>query len=559
MNSREQTLAIILIGAIVATVAGAGGYFFVLSPLNKQRNAEAALRSEIAELEGQVEAQEKAAKRLAVARVRSLPADESLARREYTVALERMAEAAGVPKGYTITPKSADNSARSVPEVTKGKPVYTRLAYDITFKKVDMAAVKNFLERYHRLGLLHQITSLNIKKDDDPSAKSKSSRADLTVILTTEAIIVDGAENRKTLLPVPTAFAAIGGAALYRGMAASPEYARGVAPQALVPVLAANPRDYNLIVQKDPFHGPLPPEKEPEPFKLLSLKDVKVKPEKTPDPVKVYLTGEGAVGAKVTAIAAGSLFAEGALKVESKPDSKTHTIELPSTSASEGTATISVIATSADGSKIEKASFKVSLEEVVEVKREPGEDISASIILTGAAPRSDGTAWARIFDNANRLRYTIEATPKGVTVLKEYKRAATLPWRKDVDHDHPAGVLVISDEETRTHRTFRVVAVDIEGLIVADLKPEGAAEKPKAPPGKGVWPPRDKPKPAPANPLAAIGGNMSVAVQPPKFYRWPVGQSLKSLKALSDEDARKIQKAVGASGPVFDVSSVVSH
>jgi hypothetical protein len=322
------------------------------------------------------------------------------------------------------------------------------------------------------------------------------------------------------------------------------------------PALSPLRRDYDLLVRKDPFNGPIPEEPD-RPFKIGKISDVKVKTDREHEPIKVSVTGDGSIGAKVTAIASGSLYAEGALKV----NEKTHAIELPKTSATDGTATISVIATSADGSVTEKTSFKVTVEEVPDTRI----DVSAAIILTGTSPRSDGTAWARIYDNASRLRYTIEATPKGVGVVKEFKNAAALPWRKDRDYDHPDGVLAISDEDTKTNRTFRVLAVDIDGLIVVDLKPDGSApEKAKGPPGKGgkgPWPPgppggKGPPRQGHGNPLAAIGGNMIVAVPTPKFYRWPVGHSLDALRPLSDDEVQKVQKAVEMSGPVFDVAII---
>ncbi len=207
MNSREQTLAIILIGAMVATVAGGGGYYFIIRPLAKYNQAEAALNQEVDDLDKQLKEQEAMKERLKTARARSLPADVTLVNREYVVALEHMAESSGVPKtGITITEKKVDSSARNVPEITKGKPIYTRVAFEVVFKKVDMKILKEFFQRYYEFGLLHQITALLIKKDEDPGAKNANPRANLTVIFTTEAIIVEGAENRKTLLPVPTAF-----------------------------------------------------------------------------------------------------------------------------------------------------------------------------------------------------------------------------------------------------------------------------------------------------------------------------------------------------------------
>jgi hypothetical protein len=560
MNPREQTTAITIIGATLVAVAVAGGYFFIFQPLVKYREAEAALAAEVDDLERQLREQNATVARLKPARARSLPADATLASREYVVALEQMIEASGVPKGYTITEKKVGQTARDVPEISKGKPIYTRLAFEVNFKKTDLAALKNFLQRFYQFGPLHQITALTVKKDDDPGNKGGGHRDDLSVAFTTEAIIVEGAENRKTLLPVPSAFSAVGGGALYLGLANNTEAARGVVLPMPAPALSTLRRDYDLIVRKDPFHGPLPPESPPEKFKMASLRDVKVRTDEKHDPVKVSLSGEGSVGATVTAVASGSLFAEGALKV----DPKTNAIDLPRTSATEGTATVSVIATSADRTETVKATFKVSLEEPPpppEGSSKPREDISFAIILTGTTPRSDGTAWARVFDNANLLRYTIEAKQTGVSVSKEYKIAPTLPWRPDKDHAHPEGVLVISDEETGTRRTFKVIAVDIDGLIVADLKPDEVGTDKKGPPAKGGRPGfgggfgKGPPKQGPANPLAALGGNMIAAVPQPKFYRWPVGQPLNSLKPLTDDEAKKVQKAVEASGPVFDVAT----
>ena len=43
MTSREQTLALVLLGAILLTVGGAGGYMFILQPLQKQKAAEETL------------------------------------------------------------------------------------------------------------------------------------------------------------------------------------------------------------------------------------------------------------------------------------------------------------------------------------------------------------------------------------------------------------------------------------------------------------------------------------------------------------------------------------
>ncbi|VTR91836.1 unnamed protein product [Gemmata massiliana] len=547
MTPRDQKLALILIAVMVLGVGGAGGYLLVWSPLEDQRKAELVLQTEISELKGTEQKQATSAKYLAAARARSLPADSDLARNEYGVALGRLLDAAGAPKGYIISMKpDSGNSAKQVPEISKGKPAYTRIVCTVQIKKADMWVVKDFLKGYYDLGLLHQITHFSIKKEDE-GAKNATKRNDLTVDLTTEAIIMDGAENRRTLLRIPNSYGAAGGGGLYAGMTTQKEYGRGVTPQVPKSVLAAG-RDYSLIVLKDPFNGPLAP---PPPFKLSPIKDVKIVQDERPSPVKVAVSGEGAQGTKVTATASGKVFAEGALKV----DPKTLAIELPKTSAGEGTETISVVAVSADG-KVEKTSFKVTVEAAqAKTVVDNRDEVSGAIFLTMVTFRSDGTAWARIFDSASRLRYEIDAKPTGVSVVKEWIPSAKSGWRPDLDHKHPPGVIVLSDEGVKTHRTFQIVGVDFEGLIIADLKPnEPAPSKPK---GTSGFSKGGVPKPGPTNPLTAVAGNVAVgvAVAPPKLYRWTVGQSLATIKQIPDSEAQKILKQAADSGPMFEVAA----
>jgi hypothetical protein len=551
MTSREQTLAIVLLSAVLLTVGGVGGYMFIWQPLQRQKAEEEKLNGEIADLDTQVEALRVMAKKLEIARVRSLPADETMARREYTVALEHIAEAAGVPKGYTITPKAVDNTVRAVPEISKGKPVYTRVAYELVFKKADMWAIKDFLEGYYQLRLMHQITSIHIKKEDDAGSKNAGRRNNLTVTLTTEALLVEGAQSRHTLLPIPTAFAAIGGGAAYLAMTVTPDAARGVVPD--VPeVLSPVHRDYSLMVLKDPFNGPLP---KPPAFALASISNVKIKTDERPSPVKVGVSGDGSYGAKVTAIASGTLFAPGELKV----DPKTYAIELPKTSATEGAAEIKVTATSSDG-VMKTTSFKVEVAKgTEEVAKAEKEDIAPFVVLIGITHRSDGSAWARICDNANRTRYQIDATATDIKVAKEEIFNPRKGWTLVDDHKHhPAGVMVVSDPKSKTYRMFKVIAVDHDGLFLADLKPDASAPvKPEKGKGGMGFPPRPgvPVRQGHGDPLAAIGGNMVAAATPhPKYYRWPVGQSLATIKLIPDDEAKKILKQAEAGGPVLNVA-----
>ena len=175
-----------------------------------------------------------------------------------------------------MKPKAVEGKA--APELSAKKPAYTRVGLEITLKKVSLATTVDVLKRYYRLNLLQQITKFSVKKSDEARDAPASAgslvadRADLDVTLITEAIILDGAETRQSLLPVSTGFAAVGGVAGLATVQNSPGPARGLTPLQLVRTLAATDRDYSLLLVKDVFHGPPPPPvvvavKPPEPPK----------------------------------------------------------------------------------------------------------------------------------------------------------------------------------------------------------------------------------------------------------------------------------------------------
>jgi len=116
-------------------------------------------------------------------------------------------------------------------------------------------------------------------------------RKDLAAKIITEAIILDGAEPRRTLLSVPTAFAAVGGMSGYNALLLTPEASRGLSPIQFTPVLATSGRDYTMIVQNDMFHGPLPL-RPPSVFEKIA--DISNEVDKPIAPVKVRLAGDSA-------------------------------------------------------------------------------------------------------------------------------------------------------------------------------------------------------------------------------------------------------------------------
>jgi len=264
MTPRERRTAALLGGFLVSAVAGTVGYFVFYGPLAEKAATAERLAAEVADQELKVAKVRKEMPRLLVAVKRSLPANVDQSRQEYDAVVTQLLRDAKVPRSsLTVKPKPVEGKA--APELALKKPAYARVGLEVTLKKVSVATIIDVLTRYYRLNLLQQITKFSVKKSDEardtpPSPGSLvADRADLDVTLVTEAIILDGAETRQSLLPVSAGFGVVGGGAGLAAVQNSPGPARGLTPMQLVRTLAATDRDYSLLLVKDVFHGPPPP------------------------------------------------------------------------------------------------------------------------------------------------------------------------------------------------------------------------------------------------------------------------------------------------------------
>lgn len=448
MSAKEKILSAVLGVLIFAGVVGAGGYFGIYRPVQSRDDRVVQLEDETVEKQGKLVKLQKDMARLADAKARSLPADPDVARHEYTAALSQLLQDANVPRGYTLRPKAADG--RPVPEIAPKKPAYQRLAFEITMKKVDLGTLIDFLERYYELGLLQQITRFHVKRSEVENSTSAArrataaDRADLDVTLVTEAIILDGADARRTLRPVPLAKGAVLGAAGFVHLTRTPELARGLAVPDGPQVLAESDREYLAVLSKDPFHGPLP----------VVRTDLAARPA-------------------------------------------------------------------------------------------PKDDVSSFIKLTGITRSSDGSATADIKDAANNFDYEVAIAYKGggptAKVRKHYyikDKRKLLDTGTDLD---------ISDDTSSTARRFRVVGVvDGDGLVlVADGPPAGETTRPREdtrPGGRGGN--RGRPAGPTAHPVAAVAGGIAAGVPQDKVYVWRVGQPLKTVRELPEEEGyRAVERA----------------
>ena len=264
MTPRDRSIAALLGGVLVLAVAGFLGYFLLYAPLQGKTAQADALAAEVAEQEAKLLKVRQELPRYQLAVKRSLPANVDQSRQEYDAVVTQLMRDAKVPRtSLTVKPKAVEGKA--APELASKRPAYTRVGLEVTLSKVSLATVIDVLKRYYQLNLLQQITKFSVKKSDQakdatpPRGSLVADRADLDVTLVTEAIVLDGAEARRSLLPVSAGYGAVGGGAGLATLEQSPGPARGLTPLQLVRTLAATDRDYSLLLVKDVFHGPPPP------------------------------------------------------------------------------------------------------------------------------------------------------------------------------------------------------------------------------------------------------------------------------------------------------------
>jgi hypothetical protein len=251
MTTREQRMSIALIGFI--TVAGLGfvGYQFILAPLQAKQTLINNLNNDIEDKEARVARVLKRKADLDAWSKLSLPPDPVdpnkppppppapgkaaepvqavLARREYEEFLSKLASAAGFDAGsITIIPKPPD--AKSVPLFATRRPIYTKLLFSVEVRG-DLASVVDFMVRFYKVRLLHQVRKLVLAKPAGGGFGGPPT-TDLVATLDIEALVLDTAEKRTALQPNPSVGAQ---------------------------VLARDEHDYARIAGKNIFFGPPAP------------------------------------------------------------------------------------------------------------------------------------------------------------------------------------------------------------------------------------------------------------------------------------------------------------
>jgi len=279
MNARERILAVAVVAVVIVAGLGVIFYQFFLSPYRTKQAYLAQLQKQTKEKETRIA--EIAAQRSQLERYRqeSLPADIDVAKRQYQLFLEDLFRKSGFPQ---VSVAQRNVSSRNAPTLANKTPIYTPLGYTVTGRATLESLVK-MMEGFYRTGLMHQIRTLSIARPRTPPQQGQR-QGELDVALQVDALVVNGAEKRQTLLPVISrrllaadAFAALSqgptglGAALWAAGPFGPTGPR---------VLAEPERDYAALSAKNIFFGPpvrIATQQNPtqlEPLRFTSLNEI---------------------------------------------------------------------------------------------------------------------------------------------------------------------------------------------------------------------------------------------------------------------------------------------
>jgi hypothetical protein len=279
MTTRERHLLFIVVGILGIGFVGGIAYLLVLSPLI-EKNKQIKLReNEIAQLELDIAEVQILKKKFESAREQSLPNDPvtgvGVSRTQYANLLEGLLRRAEFAPG-SIKILVGDPDSKSAPTIAPKRPAYTKLTYDLTVKG-ELYHLVDFMQHFYQLPLLHTIKKINIIR---PSDTRTQGNRQLDVTMTVEALVLDNAQVRGTLLPVVREIALVSGTAAYSGLnAKSVAEGRG-SPIVPTGVLADTIREYLAIDGKNPFYGLrkeppkrdqfVPPEDDHSPFVTLT-------------------------------------------------------------------------------------------------------------------------------------------------------------------------------------------------------------------------------------------------------------------------------------------------
>ena len=170
MTVRERFLAMGVLGFV--TLAGVALMVsqFILSPLRERSKRIDGLKADIALNRDKIATIFAEKPKLEMWRKLSLPADIGLARLEYEKYLRKMLGESGFETGtFSVTPRPLENRTGLLTTPGKKDPSFTSLTFAVQVTGGELAELVDFMERFYRTPLLHQIKSLNITRPLTPT------------------------------------------------------------------------------------------------------------------------------------------------------------------------------------------------------------------------------------------------------------------------------------------------------------------------------------------------------------------------------------------------------
>jgi hypothetical protein len=238
MKQREKTMALVLIALMTLVVGGVVYFQYYSRTMTTLEKTQHSVEDEDFKAEMSLMEINKGLPRLEQAKKLSLPPDvESFSsKREYTAKLEDLLRKSDFYAGKSpfIDPKPPENISSLA---AAKRPPYTKLTYNVRASG-ELSSLVDFLDRFYRTPLLHRIKSLTLTR---PLTNTRGQRdGDLDIVMVIEALILDGAEKRTTLLPE-------------------------LSGKDLPKVSAREPKQYDMIAGNNIFFGPYTPPPPPTP------------------------------------------------------------------------------------------------------------------------------------------------------------------------------------------------------------------------------------------------------------------------------------------------------
>jgi Tfp pilus assembly protein PilO len=250
MTTRERTLAITLVAVLGTALVGFVGYTFVLSPYLEKGRQIKARQAEIKQMDAEIDEIVHQKRQFEAARQQSLQADVGVAREQYTNLLENMFRKVDMAEGLKI--QVLDPDSKAVPMLAPKKPAYTRLTWKVNAKG-EVYHLVDFMRIFYKLPLLHSIKAMNLQRPSEARARE---RREIDIDMTIEALVLDSAPDRGTVLPVVRELSLLSGPAAQLGFNQLVASGKGatIPPKGLLSDAA---REYLAIAGKDVFFGPV--------------------------------------------------------------------------------------------------------------------------------------------------------------------------------------------------------------------------------------------------------------------------------------------------------------